>query len=516
MKSDLLYWYWLRDVKNIGPARVSSLVEHFGSPKDVYDASSQEYRQVEGIGKGLAKAIAESKSEIQNARDMTERERQIAAEFDVSILTLLDPKYPDLLKEQPAAAPPILYVRGSLERLSTRAVAIVGTRGSSRRGEQWAMELAENLAAEGWSVISGLALGIDAAGHRGVLKAGGHTLAVLGCGVDQVYPPENRDLFASILDKGGAVVSEYPLGTPPRADNLRRRNELIVALSQAVVVAECPASSGALIAAQDAFDQVKPVFAFSFTDARASARGSQALLKEGQAKAISPRASAEELSFEIELFHATDLILLCDLDGVLADTTHLTRNALMHAFENEMDGLVHLSPRAALKRLCSTDIDTLQQSFDQYWRKRYSEEIRGHSRVRSTLERLPPLGVALGVVTSRNKEQATSALRALAMESLFETVVTWGKTARHKPDPEPLRAALDQLGDATAAIYLGDQPEDVAAAKAAGALAVGVTWFLDERQVESLRRSEPDYLVDQPSELFDLVMRLKRERWSAL
>jgi len=521
--NELIHWYWLRDIKKIGPARIKELIDYFGSPELVFAGGYDDYARVPSIGPELAKALASSKADLPKARVLMEKEALIAERLQVVILPLSDPSYPTLLRKEEAVAPPLLYVRGSLDPLSSQTIAVIGTRHPSPEGTQRTGGFARSVVASGWQVISGLAIGVDAAAHQGALDAGGYTVAVLGCGIDRIYPPENKALFASILDKGGAIISEYPFGTPPKGDNLRRRNRIIVALSQAVVLAECPADSGALIAVQEAFEQVKPVFAFSFPDGRKTAAGSQRLTADGEAGILDPGISAEALGQSIEAFHRTSVSLLFDLDGVLVDVTRLTRNALLYAVKavdsrrldkKLVDEQLHLSPRAALKNLSGGDIDLLLRAFNMYWKEKYARDVTSHPHLRPMLEKLGSLGMPMGIVTSRNSFQASSALDALKIKELFQSVTTWGDTMRHKPDPAPIRTTLEALRSDTAAIYVGDRAEDVEAARAAGVVSVGATWFLDAAAKRELEEVHPDHIVEQPSDLFKLVLRLKRQQWT--
>jgi len=525
MSPDLKYWYWLRGVRTVGPARIKSLVEHFGSPEGVYLAGQKDYLHAPGVGKGLAKALAESKDALPRMEEFLDKELAIADRLRAAILTLVDPRYPSLLKKVAAVAPPILYVRGTLDPLSEHTIAVVGTRRPSKEGSRWAKELAQSAVGDSWQVISGLAAGIDAVAHQAALDAGGYTVAVLGCGVDRVYPSGNKHLFDAILNNGGAIVSEYPFGSPPKGDSLRRRNRIIVGLSRAMVVAECPDESGTLIAAKEAFEQVKPVFSFSFPDDRKSAEGSMRLVTNHEVRAVDPQLGFHQVPGAIGSFNTATVTMLFDLDGVLADTSRLSRNALIHAVK-QIDGaspnkeavkhVLRLSPRAALKRLSDSNIDTLLRSFDQYWRKHYTKDLTAHPQLRTILQKLTRLGMPMGVATSRNRSLATSALEALKLRGLFQEVTTWGDTARHKPDPHPVEHALENLPHGAAVIYIGDRPEDVLAAKSAKVLSVGATWFLNEDGKATLKESGPDYVVEQPSELFDLVLKLKRRSWASL
>ena len=223
---------WLRLVltPGIGPAATRDLLAAFGLPEEVLAAGSEARARV--VGAPLARAIA--------ARD-PERERAIDAALEWAsaghhhLVSLADPLYPKPLL-QIGDPPPLLYVAGDPGVLSLPALAMVGSRSASATGAETAEAFAAALAATGLAIVSGLALGIDAASHRGALRAGGATVAVLGTGADRVYPARNRELAQAIVARGGALVSELPLGTGVRRDHFPRRNRLIAGLSLGVLV----------------------------------------------------------------------------------------------------------------------------------------------------------------------------------------------------------------------------------------------------------------------------------------
>jgi len=223
----------------------------------------------------------QASAEAAKARMTAERAIRDAAARGIAVVSWGDPRYPPLLAcifDPPLA----LWVRGSIESLSGPTVAIVGSRAASVYGEDTATRLASQLAAHGLVVASGLARGIDAAAHRGALDAGGRTVAVLGCGVDVVYPPEHGELLARVA-QSGAVVSELPAGTPPLKKNFPERNRIISGLSRAVVVVEARQRSGALITADCALEQGREVMAVPGNVLSERHRGSHTLLKSGAA-----------------------------------------------------------------------------------------------------------------------------------------------------------------------------------------------------------------------------------------
>jgi DNA processing protein len=267
------YWIGLNLVKGIGAARMRALLEHFGSPQAAWEASPDEL-EAAGLSARLAEAVVQARK-----GQALEQAWQAVLEQGLGVLTWDDPAYPRRLKEidQP---PPVLYLRGALAEEDQWAVAIVGTRRATAYGRQAAAELAAGLAQRGITVVSGLARGIDAIAHQAALKAGGRSLAVLGCGVDQVYPPEHRRLAEQLCAQGG-LLSDYPPGTPPEAANFPPRNRIISGLSLAVVVIEAGESSGALITASFAGEQGRAVFALPGNIYAPQSKGTNRLIQEG-------------------------------------------------------------------------------------------------------------------------------------------------------------------------------------------------------------------------------------------
>ena len=224
-----------------------------------------------------------------------EREFVLAKKYGVEIVTPGDAAYPPRLLEQPSH-PLALYVKGDASVLSSPSVAIVGTRRATAYGLDQSFKIARGLAENGWTVLSGLALGVDAESHRGALDAGGKTVGVIGSGLDEFYPEENRGLAREIVEKGGAVVSEFPFGRPPDQNTFPQRNHTVAALATGVVAVESPIKSGTLITTSLAADMGRVVMAVpGRVDSRSSA-GCLALLRDGARLVRSAADVEEELS----------------------------------------------------------------------------------------------------------------------------------------------------------------------------------------------------------------------------
>jgi len=270
---ELLYWLALRSVNGIGNVAFKSLLDFFPSPYDVFQAPYSELVAIPGIGPKTAssvKAFADWQKLENELKDLKK--------FHIHLITCHDARYPVILKNI-YDYPPILYVKGNLKENDLN-IAIVGSRMASTYGMYTTERLARELALSGMTVVSGMARGIDSAAHRGALAGRGRTIAVLGCGLDVIYPPENKDLFYSIA-ADGAVISEFALGTPPNAPNFPLRNRVISGLSLGVVVVEANERSGSLITARIAMEQGREVFAVPGNIDSYGSRGSHRLIKEG-------------------------------------------------------------------------------------------------------------------------------------------------------------------------------------------------------------------------------------------
>jgi DNA processing protein len=273
MNESLPFWLALTRIEGLGIRGCHKLIEHFGSPQAAYMASLTELESC-GVPARVAQAIF-----AQAALKDAEKEVLEAAKAGCELIAFDSDDYPRMLKEIPDA-PLLLYVRGDAKVLSQFAVAVVGSRRPSAYGSSVAHRLAHDLAQRQLVVVSGLARGVDSAAHRGALEAKGKTIAVLGSGMDVIYPRENKRLAEEIV-KSGAVISEFPLGTGPTPENFPIRNRIISGLSLGVVVVEAAEYSGSLITARLALEQNREVFAVPGNITSAQSFGPNHLIKQG-------------------------------------------------------------------------------------------------------------------------------------------------------------------------------------------------------------------------------------------
>jgi len=274
----LIHYLQLSFTAGVGPITARKMIEHFGSIGRACAAKASELREIEGVGTRNGEKIGAGL--VEGAR-RAEAELRKATAAGVSILCPTDDAYPVLLKEIPDP-PLVLYMRGTLEPRDLHSVAIVGSRKCSFYGREQAERFAALLSAAGVTVISGGARGIDSVAHRGAMQhPAGRTIAVLGSGVDVAYPPENKTLFDDIAARG-AVLSEYPLGTTPSAENFPRRNRIVSGMSRGVLVIEADERSGALITARQACDDHgRPVFALPGRVDSPQSAGPHKLIRDG-------------------------------------------------------------------------------------------------------------------------------------------------------------------------------------------------------------------------------------------
>ena len=281
MPDEKKFWIGFNLVRGIGAVRFQQILSFFGDLSLAWDAPAEAFREA-----GLPERALSNLLRLRDETDLDALSDSIQQK-DVQVLTLLDDNYPKLLR-QIDQAPPVLYVRGTLLPADDFAIAMVGTRRISDYGQQITRDTSLYLAGHGLTIVSGLARGVDALAHQSALQAGGRTIAVLGSGVDVIYPPEHRTLADAIIENG-AIISDYPLGTQPEGVNFPPRNRIISGLSLATVVVEAGERSGALITADFAVEQGRDVFAVPGNILSPSSKGTNRLIQKGAFALVSPQ-----------------------------------------------------------------------------------------------------------------------------------------------------------------------------------------------------------------------------------
>lgn len=273
-RSEREYLIGLNLIPELTPRRMTILLDHFSSPEEMWRASQGALASLPGFSAETTTKIVGRRSE-----QALDEELEQARKLDISILTILDEDYPPLLRQIENSSA-VLYLRGNPRIDTTRTLAIVGTRRSSRYGRMMANKLAQELASLGLTIVSGLAIGIDTAAHKGALESG-RTVAVLGSGLAHIYPASNTRLANQICEQEGSLVSEYPLTMPPSKWTFPQRNRIISGLSRGVIVVEAPQRSGSLITARLAMEQGREVFAVPGNATSTASAGTNALIKDG-------------------------------------------------------------------------------------------------------------------------------------------------------------------------------------------------------------------------------------------
>jgi len=271
---DIEYWIWLSRIEGLNPKFSNDLLEKYNNPKTIWNKTREELLE-DGIKEKNINEITNS-----NYRKNLDKYLKYMNQNNIEIITIKDKYYPDKLKVI-YDPPVVLYVKGNKKILNEISVAIVGCRSCTTYGQNISKKLAYNLSLNNINVISGLARGIDSFAHKGSLVAKGKTIAVVGCGLDRVYPEENTGLFNEIIKNNGVIVSEYIVGTKPIAKNFPRRNRIISSLSNGVIVVEAREKSGALITVDFALEQGKNIYAIPGNIDNPNAYGTNNLIKQG-------------------------------------------------------------------------------------------------------------------------------------------------------------------------------------------------------------------------------------------
>jgi DNA processing protein len=309
----LQYWVGFSRVPGIGPVRLRALLDHFGDVRQAWEASVATLQAL-----GFDRRTIETFVTLRSKMDLA-AELERVSKLGVTLLTWDSPNYPSLLRNIPDP-PPVLYIKGKLLPRDEWGLAVVGTRRATVYGREATRSLVAGLAASGVTIVSGLAYGIDTFAHRTALEAGGRTIAVLGSGVDIIYPAENRKL-AGLITSNGAVVSEYPLGTQPEGGNFPRRNRIISGLSLGVLVVEGSKRSGAMITADYAAEQGREIFAVPGNILSPKSAGPNQLIQQGAKLATTIGDILEELNLTMvtEQAEAREIIPDNETEAVLLE-----------------------------------------------------------------------------------------------------------------------------------------------------------------------------------------------------
>lgn len=320
---DRNYCAWLSGLPGIGPKKYMRLVEYFGNAKEVFLCSRKELVESNLVYEKTIDTIIEKRD-----TDKIKRYMNKLKENNISVYTTDDDEYPFNLKNI-YDPPPVLYIKGQFIENDINSLAIVGSRKASEYGLKTAFQFGKEMAESGFTVVSGMALGVDSAAHKGALKAGGRTIAVMGCGLNNIYPKSGLNLSIEIL-KNGAIVSEYPLGFAALPQNFPARNRIISGMSKGVLIVEANKKSGSLITADFALEQGRDVFAIPGNINSPNSRGTNELIKNGAKPVLSITDITEEYYGFTDLKPHKQTQLLNDIEKSITD---LLKDAGMSADE---------------------------------------------------------------------------------------------------------------------------------------------------------------------------------------
>ncbi len=353
---------FLLSIDGIGPVKIRNLLSSFHSIDNILEADLKTLSDVEGIGIFLSKKLSNAKKNLHTSLSKFEKEFSALQSHGITAVSFFDEAYPSLLKKI-YDPPMILYVKGEFTERDNYPIAIVGTRQPTTYGKIQAEKFSTELAEQGITITSGLARGIDSVAHQYALKANGRTIAILGCGINVIYPPENKKLYEQIPEQG-LLISEFPLDTKPDAQNFPSRNRIISGLSLGCVVIESGIQGGALQTAEFALDQGREVFAIPGNLGIKQSEGTNTLIQQGGGKLV---RTPEDILIELELklksiigktipkpqvdlslFEQKILTVLDDkemqIDNIAAQTGLSTSDCLVNLLTLEFKGLIKQLP----------------------------------------------------------------------------------------------------------------------------------------------------------------------------
>ncbi len=358
---ELFHLFILNKVEGLGPGKLFQLLSKFGSFEEIVNAGRNRLMQTETINEVISGRIKEASSKKDQYSAAFQRLNETLSKNNARIITYWDDEYPELLKRI-YLPPVVLYVKGAITDTDSNAVAIVGTRLPSAYGRMQATRFASELAAAGVTIVSGLARGIDSESHRAALKSGGRTIAVTGSGIDVIYPPENKKIYNQIADNG-AIITEYPPGTFPDAQNFPRRNRIISGLALGTLVVETKKNGGAMQTASYSLDQNREVFAVPGNITSPQSDGTNKLIRKGEAELVTrpddilttlrldpgqtkkaDRKMIEELNlFEQKIFESLSAESK-HIDVIASDTGITVADCLVYLLTLEFKGLARQLP----------------------------------------------------------------------------------------------------------------------------------------------------------------------------
>lgn len=357
------------DIEGIGIIKLLRLTDIFGSIEGLFSTDNIKLKLTETLNTDLTNKVSNTINNFHSLKEQYNREVEKLTNLNVQVITYWDDEYPQQLKD--IFYPPIiLYVLGKIEKKDEQSISIVGTRNSTDYGKAMTNHFSSELASHDMTIVSGMARGIDSVAHKSAIKANGRTIAIIGSGLDNIYPPENKSLFESIIENG-AVISEFPLGTKPDAQNFPKRNRIIAGFSLGTLVVETRENGGAMQTAKFAFDQNKDVFAIPGNITSEQSKGTNILIQRNGAKLVfEPEDILVELKLklnpiiakslpkqvvDISLFEQKTYSVLDDIpkqiDKIAIDSQLSISDTLVNLLSLEFKGLIQQLPGKQFKKI---------------------------------------------------------------------------------------------------------------------------------------------------------------------
>lgn len=514
-------WLILKDVPGLGPHRLKKLYEDNGDIDNIFRFLLSENLNTKYKQKAKEYLMGSINTDIY--LDIIKK----AKKFDIELVTLDDNSYPENLKKT-SNPPPVLYIKGNIKKIRKRSLAIVGTVSPSDIGVKRAIKFSKLCAENDIQVISGLARGIDTTAHKAALKFGIKTYAVVGHGLNHIYPPENEKLFKAV-EKSGAVISQFDIDMGPKKWTFPKRNEVMCTLSSGTVIIEGEDGCGSIVQADFSFKHNRPVFILKNNLEKNNNEWALDLVEKGAIVVEDFDSVLEIMDFKEEVETKTfknlqlDLnkynnkldkkAVIFDLDGVIFDAKDIMLKSYVNVIKNmtdiepkfmEIESLLTESPYKVFKKYNISG----KKGYYRY-KKIYKELIISDGRlfdnIIEVLNFFKNKKYYLGIVTSQPRNRLNSVLQNLKIKKYFDSTISWNDVpkGKHKPDPYSINKIVDILNvEKENCFFIGDTHKDIIAANKANVKSVAVTWgFEDTKQ---LSNNNPDFLINKPLDLINL------------
>ena len=525
----ILYWVALTSVEGWGPSVIRNLFKKYGSLYNILEQIENKNPDIINIEKAYNTIFVDNCHIAKNIIDITNS-------CGAKIVTLGSNLYPANIRNIPAI-PPVLYYKGSLDLISIKSLAVVGTTNPTEQGLLNAKRFANYCVRNDIQVISGLARGIDTAAHETTLECNGITYAVIGHGIDYTYPSENKNLYEKI-EKNGAVISQFPTGNKPNKWQFPMRNELMCTLASGTVIIEATNNCGSVVQADFSFKHNRRVYVLhnNINSQSDDFKWANELVKRGavvvksfkDVKVVLPKeidklqnqilngetANGQQNLLSLENINYTNKTILFDLDGVIVDSFESMKKAYIRVInelsnividESKLNIILKQSPFNIFKKF-KVDTKIGNRLFKKYFSE-YLNSPKFIPKIGNIIKQLKDKGFKIGIVTSQPSSRYKKIMKKANFSKYIDIAITWNDIPRGKckPSPDGITIALKKLNATPAeAFYIGDTTIDIQAAKNANVKSVAVLWGIDS--YNQLSSENPDYIFNDVIELKRLII----------